>query len=73
MEDIKKGIKKETTLFEEDRKKAIKLGIELAKENDVVLIAGKGHENYQIIGRTKYHMDDREIASEYLKKIKENN
>ena len=73
MEDIKKGIRKENTLFEEDRRKAIELGIKLAKEKDIVLIAGKGHENYQIIGRTKYHMDDREIATEYLKKLKECN
>ncbi|MCR4662986.1 MAG: UDP-N-acetylmuramoyl-L-alanyl-D-glutamate--2,6-diaminopimelate ligase [Endomicrobiaceae bacterium] len=52
-----------------DRKEAIKEAILTAKQNDVVLIAGKGHENYQIIGRTKIHFDDRETASEILNKI----
>ena len=52
-----------------DRKEAIKEAILSATENDVVLIAGKGHENYQIIGRTKIHFDDRETAFEILSKI----
>ncbi|WP_372519119.1 UDP-N-acetylmuramoyl-L-alanyl-D-glutamate--2,6-diaminopimelate ligase [Candidatus Ruminimicrobiellum ovillum] len=52
-----------------DRKEAIKQAIIAAKEKDVVLIAGKGHENYQIIGRNKIHFDDRETASEILNKI----
>ena len=52
-----------------DRKEAIKQALLAAKEKDVVLIAGKGHENYQIIGRTKVHFDDRETASEILNKI----
>ena len=37
-----------------------------AKPGDVVVIAGKGHENYQIIGRTKYPMDDRDLAREAM-------
>lgn len=52
-----------------DRKEAIKEAIVSANKKDVVLIAGKGHENYQIIGRTKIHFDDREIASDILNKI----
>ena len=52
-----------------DRKDAIKEAILTANKNDVVLIAGKGHENYQIIGRTKIHFDDRETAFEILNKI----
>ena len=51
-----------------DRKEAIKEAILSANKNDIVLIAGKGHENYQIIGRTKIHFDDREIAFEILNK-----
>ena len=51
-----------------DREEAIKQAICMAKKKDVVLIAGKGHENYQIIGRTKIHFDDREIASNILNK-----
>jgi UDP-N-acetylmuramoyl-L-alanyl-D-glutamate--2,6-diaminopimelate ligase len=45
-----------------DRREAIQRIIQIANEDDVVLIAGKGHENYQIIGETKIHFDDREEA-----------
>ena len=51
-----------------DRKQAIQEAISKAKTNDVVLIAGKGHENYQILGREKIHFDDREIAFNILNK-----
>lgn len=54
-----------------DRREAIYQAITKAKPNDVVLIAGKGHETYQIIGAEKYHFDDREIAKEALERIKE--
>ncbi len=40
-----------------------------AQKNDTILIAGKGHEDYQIIGTTKYPFDDREIARKTLKDI----
>jgi UDP-N-acetylmuramoyl-L-alanyl-D-glutamate--2,6-diaminopimelate ligase len=50
----------------EDRKEAIYQGIEMARENDVVLIAGKGHEDYQIIGDQRLHFSDREVAEEFL-------
>jgi len=46
------------------RRDAIRLGVTLARSGDILLIAGKGHEDYQIIGVTKYHFDDREEASE---------
>jgi len=49
-----------------DRREAVAHAIKLAKPGDVVVIAGKGHENYQIIGRTKYPMDDRELAKSAL-------
>lgn len=52
-----------------DRREAIAYAIEHAKPGDVVVIAGKGHENYQIIGRTKYPMDDREMAKEALEAL----
>lgn len=51
---------KDRVKVEVDRRKAIKFVCEEAKAGDIVLIAGKGHENYQIIGKTKYHFDDRE-------------
>ncbi len=48
---------------EPDRSRAISRAVALAKLGDVVLLAGKGHEDYQIIGTDKMHFDDREIAS----------
>ncbi len=51
-----------------DRKKAIETAISAADKDDIVLIAGKGHENYQIIGKTKFHFSDKEIALNCLKK-----
>lgn len=54
-----------------DRREAIHTAIQKAKAGDVVLIAGKGHETYQIIGNDKFHFDDREIAREALEKLKE--
>ena len=50
-----------------DREQAIARGIELSRENDSLLIAGKGHEKYQIIGNEKLHFDDCEIAKKYIK------
>lgn len=49
-----------------DRKAAIAAAIEFAKENDTVVIAGKGHESYQILGKEKIDFDDRLVALEYL-------
>lgn len=50
-----------------DRKEAIMRAIEMARENDTVLIAGKGHEDYQILGTKKYPFDDRIIAGDVLR------
>ena len=47
----------------ENRHEAIQLAIRLARPGDIVLLAGKGHEDYQIIGTTKQHFDDREEAA----------
>ncbi|GIU80980.1 MAG: UDP-N-acetylmuramoyl-L-alanyl-D-glutamate--2,6-diaminopimelate ligase [Pyrinomonadaceae bacterium] len=54
-----------------DRREAIHTAIQKAKPNDVIIIAGKGHETYQIIGNEKYHFDDREVALEALENMKE--
>jgi UDP-N-acetylmuramoyl-L-alanyl-D-glutamate--2,6-diaminopimelate ligase len=54
---------------EPDRRKAIRLALRSARAGDVVLIAGKGHEDYQILGTTKIHFDDRETAREELRAI----
>jgi UDP-N-acetylmuramoyl-L-alanyl-D-glutamate--2,6-diaminopimelate ligase len=47
----------------ENRREAIRLAVRLAKAGDIVLLAGKGHEDYQITGTVKYHFDDREEAA----------
>lgn len=49
-----------------DRRLAIRKAIEIAQANDVIVIAGKGHEDYQIIGQIKYPFDDRTIAASAL-------
>jgi UDP-N-acetylmuramoyl-L-alanyl-D-glutamate--2,6-diaminopimelate ligase len=49
-----------------DRREAIRYAIEHAQPDDVVLLAGKGHEDYQVIGREKRHFDEREIVAEIL-------
>jgi len=49
-----------------DRELAIKKALSIANESDIVLLAGKGHENYQIIGDQKIHFDDTEIAKNFL-------
>jgi UDP-N-acetylmuramyl-tripeptide synthetase len=51
---------------EPDRRAAIRLAIAQAQPGDIVLIAGKGHEDYQIVGDTRRHFDDREAAAEAL-------
>ena len=55
-----------------DRRDAIYQAIARAQPADVVIIAGKGHENYQIIGSEKFHFDDRDVAKEALAKRYEN-
>jgi len=61
---------RDTKIIEPDRKKAIELAIKTAAGNDIVLIAGKGHETYQIIGTQKFNFSDKDIAREYLRNLK---
>ena len=53
-------------LVEVDRRKAISLAIDHASGGDLVVIAGKGHEDYQDIGGEKIHFDDRQVARDIL-------
>ena len=51
-----------------DRCEAIKWAIDNHMPNDVILLAGKGHEDYQVVGHEKHHMDEREIVAQYIEK-----
>lgn len=70
IEQVLEGMKEKNHIVEEDRDHAISKAIELAEANDIILIAGKGHETYQILGRKKIHFDDREIARREIVKKK---
>ena len=54
------------TLVMADREEAIKTACMMAKEKDIILIAGKGHETYQEIKGVKYPFDDREVVQRML-------
>ena len=63
--DMKRGvIDEERITFISDRKEAISYAIKISKQDDIILIAGKGHETYQIIDGKKYHFDDQEVVKE---------
>jgi UDP-N-acetylmuramoyl-L-alanyl-D-glutamate--2,6-diaminopimelate ligase len=49
-----------------DRKEAIRYVIENGEKGDIIVLAGKGHEDYQEIKGVKYHMDERELIQEIL-------
>lgn len=70
IEEILAGVSKShnsKVIVEANRTKAIEKAMSLAKENDVILLAGKGHETYQILASGKIHYDEREIINELLK------
>ena len=66
LDDIVKGVRKDNYEVEIDRPTAIRKGLDMIGKNDVLLILGKGHEDYQIIGHTKHHLDDAEEVKKYL-------
>ncbi len=72
MNDIRAGFSREglvKTLFIADRKEAIRTAILISKPGTAILLAGKGHEDYQIIGTEHRHFDEREIVSEVFKSM----
>ena len=72
LEDIRKGFSREglvKALFIADRKEAIRTAITLAPDGAVILLAGKGHETYQIIGTEHRHFDEREVVAEVFKSM----
>ena len=67
MQDIISGCTMSNHEIIYDRREAIIKGINFLKENDILLILGKGHEDYQIIGTVKHHFSDKEVVKEYIK------
>ena len=70
--DLKNGYKRRGYVIEPDRRQAIALGISAARPGDSVLIAGKGHETYQILGDKTIDFDDREVARNVIKTLDNN-
>lgn len=66
IDDIVAGIDKDNYIVVENRKDAIAKAIDIAESGDVVVIAGKGHEDYQILKTGKIHFDEREVIDEIL-------
>lgn len=68
--DIEAGFQKSSTghAVIPDREKAIHRALKTMKEKDILLVAGKGHETYQIIGTTKRDFDDREVITSFFKR-----
>ena len=64
--EILKSCNPKKTLEINDRKAAIKQAISLLKPNDILILAGKGHEKYQIIGNEKTEFDEEKIVKEFL-------
>jgi UDP-N-acetylmuramoyl-L-alanyl-D-glutamate--2,6-diaminopimelate ligase len=69
IKDIEEGLSKDKYMVIENRKQAIKKAIEMATEGDVIVIAGKGHETYQILKNETIHFDEREVVKEILDSI----
>ena len=72
IEDILKGVKKEYGEYFviEDRRAAIRYAMDIAKKDDIIVLAGKGHETYQDIGGHKYHLDEREEVAAHLQELR---
>ena len=68
IDEILKGVPAGRTVRRiADRREAIRAGLRLAAAGDVVLIAGKGHEDYQVVGEARSHFDDREEIETYIR------
>ncbi|WP_298069890.1 cyanophycin synthetase, partial [uncultured Mailhella sp.] len=67
IDDVMPGLAQAHELHREtDRRKALELAVSLLRPGDALLVAGKGHEDYQIIGTEKHHFSDQEILKELL-------
>ncbi|OFI07548.1 UDP-N-acetylmuramoyl-L-alanyl-D-glutamate--L-lysine ligase [Clostridium acetireducens DSM 10703] len=70
IEDVIKGIDKENYIVVENRREAIKKAMEIAQKDDVIVVAGKGHEDYQILKDKTIHFDEREVIKELIDELK---
>jgi UDP-N-acetylmuramoyl-L-alanyl-D-glutamate--2,6-diaminopimelate ligase len=68
IEDILKGMRKNNFIVQPDRAKAVREAVAMASAGDTVLVAGKGHENYQEIKGVRHHFSDKEVLKEEIKK-----
>jgi UDP-N-acetylmuramoyl-L-alanyl-D-glutamate--2,6-diaminopimelate ligase len=75
IEDILQGVKKESGeyIVIEDRRAAIRYAMDIAKKDDIIVLAGKGHETYQEIQGKKYHLDEREEVAAHLQELRNKN
>ena len=71
IEDVLAGIDKdaENVVMIENRVKAIHHAMDIAEKDDIIVLAGKGHETYQEICGVKHHLDEREVVAEYLQEV----
>lgn len=70
IEDVMKGVSQPVNVAAiEDRANAIEVALGMAKSDDIVLLAGKGHEDYQIIGTAKIHFDDMERVRAWVARV----
>ena len=72
IEDIVKGIDSSKNNYEiiENRPAAIRHAMDIAGKNDIIILAGKGHETYQEICGVKHHLDEREVVAAYLEEMR---
>jgi UDP-N-acetylmuramoyl-L-alanyl-D-glutamate--2,6-diaminopimelate ligase len=68
--ELRDGFAEKGFVMLENRRDAIRLAVRAARAGDIVLLAGKGHEDYQIIGADKHHFDDREEAVAAFAEVK---
>ena len=72
IEDIMKGVSEEMGpyIVVPERRNAIRYAMDIAEKDDIIVLAGKGHETYQEINGVKYHLDEREEVAAHLKELK---
>jgi UDP-N-acetylmuramoyl-L-alanyl-D-glutamate--2,6-diaminopimelate ligase len=71
IDEVMAGVQSGAAVYREaDRRAAISTALGMAHPGDVVLVAGKGHEDYQVVGEQKHHFDDREEVENFIKAMK---